>query len=246
MRLSDSFMELMSYTAHLLQEFKMGEAEDYDTVRRRYDELYQRARDQGRAEECPEEDWREAWFAVCAWIDEALLCSNWQEKDKWESSQLQGIYFQTTKAGEEFFSHLSALAPEKKEVRELYLYCLALGFKGRFFSPEDEEELDGIRQRNLSLLSGDFAADDLPFHDLSETNGHLVLRRRPPLSGHEEMLFPQAYDAGSKGKKRRIWFRGLSFFHLIVMAASLFFLISFFVSLKNNLGHLIQDYLLKA
>lgn len=220
MRLSDTFMEVMSYTTHLLREFDAGEPQDYENVRQRYDILYQRALKLGEEEGCLDKDWQEAWFAVCTWADEMLLCSDWSEKDKWESKQLQRVYFQTMNGGEEFFIRLSALSPEKGQVREVYLYCLAMGFKGRFFSPEDENKLLEIRQANLFLI-----------HDPSELNDH------------SEILFPDAYAVASIPEKRRIWQHGLSFFHLIVMAGSFVLLISLFVFYKNDLGKLVQAYL---
>jgi type VI secretion system protein ImpK len=220
MRLSDTFMELMSYTSHLLQEFETGEPEDYENVRQRYDVLYQRALKQSQEEGCLDQDWQEAWFAVCTWIDEMLLCSDWSEKDKWESRQLQRVYFQTMNGGEEFFIRLAALAAEKGHIREVYLYCLAMGFKGRFFAPEDEKKLTEIRQANMLLI-----------HDPLELNVS------------SEIMFPEAYDADSSHKKSRLWYHGLSSFHLIVMAGSLLLLISLFLSFKNNLGQLVQAYM---
>ena len=99
MRLSDTFMELMSFTGHLLPRFEAGESEDYESVRQRYDVLFQRALKAGEEEDYSDEDWGEAWFAVCTWIDEMLLCSDWSEKGKWESRQLQRVYFETMNGG---------------------------------------------------------------------------------------------------------------------------------------------------
>jgi len=213
-------MELMSYTAHLLQEFKTGEPEDYENIRQRYDNLYQRALKQGQEEGYPDKDWREAWFAVSTWIDEMLLCSDWSEKDKWQSRQLQRVYFQTMNGGEEFFIRLATLSPTEGQIREVYLYCLAMGFRGRFFSPEDEEQLAGIRQTNLLMI-----------HDATEHNGVA------------ERLFPEAYNVASSPEKNPIWHHGLSPLHLLVMAGTLLIIISLFGFYKNTLGQMIEAYM---
>jgi type VI secretion system protein ImpK len=213
-------MELMSYTSHLLQEFETGDPGDYENIRQSYDLLYQRAIKQGQEEGYLDKDWQEACFAVCTWIDEMLLCSDWSEKDKWETKQLQRVYFHTMNGGEEFFIHLAALSPGEGQIREVYLYCLAMGFKGRFFSPEDQKKLAEIQQANLLLI-----------HDPLE------------LTDKPEILFPEAYDLFSIPKKRRIWHHGLSSFHLIVTAGSLMLLISLFIFFKNHLGQMVQPYL---
>jgi len=213
-------MELMSYTSHLLREFETSDPGNYETVRQCYDVLYQRALKKGQEEGCLDKDWQEACFAVFTWIDEMILCSDWSGKGKWETRQLQRVYFHTMNGGEEFFIRLAALSPREGQIREVYLYCLAMGFKGRFFLSEDQKILTEIQQANLLLIH-----DPLEFTDQPEN------------------LFPEAYDLFSIPPKRRIWHHGLSSFHLIVMAGSLMLLISLFVFLNNHLGQMVQAYL---
>lgn len=100
------------------------------------------------------EDFEEARFAVCAWIDEAILKSSWAEKDVWMKDQLQRQYYNTTDAGEEFFHRLNALGLHQREAREVYYLCLAMGFSGRYCHPGDEYQLDQIRTSTLKLLLG--------------------------------------------------------------------------------------------
>lgn len=219
MRLSNTFMELMSYTAHLLQRIKRGESAPYDDVFRLYDVLYQRARTQGQASGYADEDLQEAWFAVCAWVDEMLLCSEWPEKDRWEGRQLQRLHFYTVNGGEEFFSRLQDLPPEKGQVREVYLYCLAMGFKGRFFSPEDEARLTQIRQ------------------------DHLLLIRDPEEINDTQTLFSEAYSLTTTPEKRMKWRFGLSWAHLIIIAASLLLLGGLFSTYRYILDDLVNIYL---
>ena len=120
-------------------------------------------------------------------------------------------------------------------------------FKGRFFSPEDEKELAEIRRANLSLLHDQMETDDrFLLHDPSEPRGQLLLHDRLESDGPSDMLFPEAYDGASGRKRRRVWRHGLSFLHLVVMAGSLFLLFLLFISLKSNLVHQVQAYLLGA
>ncbi|MDQ5986620.1 MAG: hypothetical protein CSYNP_02350 [Syntrophus sp. SKADARSKE-3] len=219
MRLSNTFMELMSYTAHLLQRIKQGESAPYDDVFRLYDVLYKRARILGQADSNADEDFQEAWFAVCAWVDEMLLCSEWPERDRWEGRQLQRLYFNTVNGGEEFFIRLQALPPEKGQVREVYLYCLAMGFKGQFFSPKDEAKLLQIRQDNLLLI------------------------RDPEEINDTQTLFSEAYSITPMPGKRIKWRFGLSWAHFIIIAVSLLFLGGLFSAYRYILDDLVSIYL---
>lgn len=102
----------------------------------------------------PQDEYDQARFAVCAWVDEMLLASAWQHKNLWQREQLQRIYYNTTEAGEEVFERLNRLGLHQRDVREIYYLCLALGFKGRFIHQGDEFLLDQVKASNLKLLLG--------------------------------------------------------------------------------------------
>ena len=101
-----------------------------------------------------QDDYDLARFAVCAWVDEAMLNSGWHEKDQWQREQLQRIYYHIANAGEAFFSRLNALGPHQRDVREVYYLCLALGFMGRYCTDGDKYLLDQVKTSNLKLLIG--------------------------------------------------------------------------------------------
>jgi type VI secretion system protein ImpK len=124
----------------------------------------------------PQEDYEAARFAVCAWIDEGILNSSWNQKQMWQREQLQRFFYGTTEAGEEFFERLNNLGPHQREVREVYFLCLALGFSGRYCHPGDEPLLEHLKTSNLRLLMG-------------SSVGTPSLGRRD--------LFPEAYPAES-------------------------------------------------
>ncbi len=216
MQLSDCFMGLMAYTTYICQG-RMNNPPSYEETRRRFDDLIQQARQCCQDACFDEDDWQGALFAVCAWIDETILCSEWPERGRWQEDQLQRLHFQTMNAGEEFFIRLAELDPEATAIREVYAYCLALGFKGRYFLPEDDKKLVEIQKANLLLVK-----DNL---DMSVT----------------EKLFPDGYSGTTGEVKRKRWRRGLSFYTLIIMLISLIGVIALFSVYKALLLSLNQS-----
>jgi type VI secretion system protein ImpK len=128
--------------------------------------------------EISDKDWREGLFAVCALIDEMILCSAWPGRDKRQLNQLQHHFFNTTNAGTEFFDRLKALTPDEDGVREVYGWCLAMGFKGAYFRPEDAGTLEGITRANLDLAGRRLFEEGIPH------------------------LFPDAYGVEEKRRKK--------------------------------------------
>jgi type VI secretion system protein ImpK len=95
-------------------------------------------------------------FAVCAFIDEILLSSAWQEREEWMRSPLQLVRHDTATAGEDFYRILDLLLDKAGEtqgatirlgrqaeedpsrkmlatVLEIFAVCLSLGFTGMLF-----------------------------------------------------------------------------------------------------------------
>ena len=137
MRLRDCFAELIAYVAYFLKtdttsNLSFGQVQT--DVQRLLSESESLMRDGGIASE----EYNEARFAVCAWVDEALLSSNWPGKVEWQRDSLQRKYFQTSDAGEEFFDRLNRLGQQQRDAREMYFLCLAMGFKGRYHQDGDE------------------------------------------------------------------------------------------------------------
>jgi len=98
------------------------------------------------------ENYRQARFAACAWIDELVLQSEWEFRQEWSKDLIQTELYGTTHAGEEFFERLEALHPEQKSVREIYYLCLCLGFRGQYAWEEDLPRLGEIMRHQASLL----------------------------------------------------------------------------------------------
>lgn len=98
------------------------------------------------------ENYKAARFAVCAWVDEIIMNSNWDHRSQWQSELLQTEFYRTTNAGEEFFDRLEQLYPEQKSVREVYYICLALGFRGRYAWEEDRPRIQELMRHHFGLL----------------------------------------------------------------------------------------------
>ena len=135
MRLTDCFSELIAYVSYFLKTVDKKQP-PFDQIRHEVERLL------GESEACinketfSAEDYDQARFAVCAWIDEAILSSSWKEKHLWQKQQLQRVYYNTTEAGEQFFERLNNLGLHQRDVREVYYLCLAMGFTGRYIQEE--------------------------------------------------------------------------------------------------------------
>ena len=161
------------------------------------------------------EDIAESHFAVCAWIDEAILTSAWSGAPEWKKLQLQRDFYNTNNAGVEFFERLEALGANHKPVREVYALCLALGFHGRYFHPDYQPVLAEIKSRNLELLLGDMAtAQDL--------------------AGLK--LFPQGYLGGQKVTSRSMRFRPFDWFSFLIPLVGAVISVELYFFYRNSLN----------
>jgi type VI secretion system protein ImpK len=180
MHLTDCFMRVIAYVVYFLKTVA-GKQPPYDQVKA--DIMRLLAQSEGGVKQglVSQEDYDGARFAICSWIDEAMLNSSWNQRQQWQREQLQRLYYQTTEAGEEFFERLNQLGPHQREVREIYYLCLALGFMGRFCQAGDEALLEQLKTSNLKLLVG--SSVGLP-------------------SLEQAQLFPEAYPAETVGISR--------------------------------------------
>ena len=195
MHLTDCFMPVIAYVVYFLKTVA-GKQPPYEQVKADILRLLGQSEDGLRKGPFSQEDYDGARFAVCSWIDEAMLNSSWNQKQQWQREQLQRLYYQTTEAGEEFFERLNQLGLHQREIREVYYLCLALGFMGRFCQAGDEALLEQLKTSNLKLLVG--SSVGLPSLERTE-------------------LFPEAYPAETVGISRPQ--KGFSF--SLLTAASL-------------------------
>jgi type VI secretion system protein ImpK len=162
---------------------KLGDQQpEFEQVRADLDNMLEQARRRLTKRGSAPSAFEEARFAVAAFLDEAINLSNWDGRDQWTGRTLQRRYYNTSRAGEEFFEHLEKLPPDADELRELYLTCLALGFRGRYFHPDQDAQLEEIIDRHSALM----------------------WRRRSSGGTVEDLAFPQAYP-GRREHPGRAW-----------------------------------------
>ena len=183
MRLIDCFADAISTTLAYVDAIRSGVSPDYEEVRLGIESVLS-ANANYAAGGFTREQYDLAKFAVVAFIDEIILLSDWEHRHQWAHELLQKSHFGTSNAGEVFFDkldNLSSFDPGERDVREVYVYCLALGFVGKFYRPGDRARLEEIRNANLKVLrdSDDVAA----------------------IQGREE-LFPGARGSGAGGDVR--------------------------------------------
>jgi len=94
-------------------------------------------------------------FAVVAWLDEQILSSSMELRNSWRNQLAQQQYFNTVNAGQQFFDELQKLDQFDSfdmDVREVYFYCLAFGFHGKFYTDAGLVDLAKIKQENYLML----------------------------------------------------------------------------------------------
>lgn len=96
----------------------------------------------------------DAKYALVSLIDECIMKSFSKTQTAWSTQSLQLKYFSSHTAGYDFFArldHLLKQQPINKEVISVYLFCLQLGFEGKY-ALSDGEALKKIRSRCLTAL----------------------------------------------------------------------------------------------
>jgi len=124
----------------------------------------------------------EALFAVCAWADEVLMNATWPGvSERWVTLLLQQKFFNTNIAGEEFFVRIERLSTSDSLAFDVYAFCLANGFKGKFAHALATDDL--AQQRNAAL------SRTLVLARLNDANkqtftsiGHLAQKQSKPKS----------------------------------------------------------------
>jgi type VI secretion system protein ImpK len=178
-RLVDCFIPSMAFVRHL-QEQPSGSAA---SVKEQLDGLLTDARRKAHDSSISEVDIQNGLFAVAAWADEILLAAPWPGAEEWKRQLLQKRYFNVSSAGVEFFTRLEALGAQQLAVREVYFFCLSMGFAGRYGRDRNPKALDDIKQACLAQL-------------VQEGDG---------IYGESgKVMFPQAYAVtGSKNRSQQ-------------------------------------------
>lgn len=164
MNLVDCYIPAMTFAIETLETTASGSDLDYASFRQR---VLQLLRDNAARKDDAgyrEENYQNGLFAVAAFIDEKVMNSQWSQKPLWGAEMLQRHFFNTTRGGVEFFVRLDALNPYNpvdRDVREVYFYCLALGFAGQYYRPGDKAHLAEMIAANADILCANVTTDRL-------------------------------------------------------------------------------------
>lgn len=207
MHLTDCFMQLVAYIIYFKRTAGTQQPA-YDQVKGDVLRLLNQSEDCMKKGAFPQDDYDQARFMICAWVDEMILSSAWQHKGQWQKEQLQRLYYHTTDAGEEVFNRLNVLGPHQREAREVYYLCLALGFMGRYIHEGDEFLLDQVKTSLLRELLG--SSVGLPSLEKKE-------------------LFPEALPSGETVLGSQTGGSRFSLFTVLCLAAPLALLLVLFL-----------------
>ena len=117
--------------------------DSFSDLRHTVEQLFHEFRSQARDEEVSGEEIDEASYALAASFDEVLLSATWEGKDAWQKDSLAKHYCNDEFVGDGFYDKLAeirrSVAP-KREVVEIFYYCLIAGFQGRL--------VESVQKRN--------------------------------------------------------------------------------------------------
>lgn len=157
MRLIDCFAPLISYTFQNQLTTGIEEIAPLK-VQEQFLELTALCRQNCDQQGFSQEQRENALFAVIAWIDEQRLCDNDTDR-QWLHLELQKVLFNTSIAGDEFYNRFAIIPELDDQVREVFAYCLVLGFRGRMYdSPEMFTDFCQVSfGSDIESLSGQFS-----------------------------------------------------------------------------------------
>lgn len=164
MYLVDCFIPAITYASESLDALTPERDLDYGTFRNQVLQLLDAHEARKDIGAYGSDDIANALFAVAAFIDEKVMNSGWREKATWGAELLQRHYFNTTRGGVEFFTRLDTLNPynpSERDVREVYFYCLALGFSGQYYRPGDRAQLADLLASNADILCAGIKTEPL-------------------------------------------------------------------------------------
>lgn len=150
MRLVDCFIPPLAFLRH----FQSQPSGEIAPIKQQLDDLLTEALAAAQAAGKTPDDVQAALFAVVAWADEVLLAASWSGAREWARHLLQRRHFGVSNAGDAFFSRLEQLTAQQAEVREVYIYCLGLGFAGRYGYDRNAKALADIKQASLLTALG--------------------------------------------------------------------------------------------
>jgi type VI secretion system protein ImpK len=177
-RAGNDLINLAAPLFELVLKLRTGAVEPSNEMRPVIDTLLRQLEQGGVQIRCHPRHVEDVKFALVAFIDETVLSpeTNFPQRQEWERTPLQLVYFEEHLAGLRFFDRLDQLLREmdsNADVVEVYYLCLVLGFKGKYnisFLAEQLREtvasvaaqLQRAGRLKPNALSAHWRADDQP------------------------------------------------------------------------------------
>lgn len=98
------------------------------------------------------EDASEAVYALCLFLDEQVADSEWTGKAQWAGEPLHIVKLGDPEGGINFFRRLDALSDRQRAVKEIFLVCLAMGYRGRYAELEPTEQVARIGEIRQKIV----------------------------------------------------------------------------------------------
>jgi type VI secretion system protein ImpK len=166
---------------------KRADSFDFDTLYKGVMTLFKEFDQKAKALKLDPDDITDSKYALAAFVDEAILRSQWAGREQWADNPLQLQLFETYLAGEGFFEKLETLRARGEpaaDVLEIYYLCLVLGFEGKYGIEGTErlsalaklihDELGRYRPMNLQEVSPHWKVVDGPSHETSKLPRWLI------------------------------------------------------------------------
>ncbi|WP_375176274.1 type IVB secretion system protein IcmH/DotU [Marinobacter mobilis] len=126
-------------------------------------------------------------YVLCAFIDEAVLGTDWGAHSVWSQQSLLSRFHNETWGGEKVFAILSRMEQEPSRYRDMleFIYlCLCLGFEGRYKvmtngRDEYDQVVRGLYDQLKALAGGEAAPLSQPLENVAPARNRI--RRGLPL-----------------------------------------------------------------
>lgn len=112
------------------------------------------------------EDAIEARYALALFMDEQVSLSEWTGRAQWSGEPFSMVLLNDPQGGINFYTHLEQLGERQREVKKIYLLCLALGYRGKYVELDPTQqaaEIGNIRQKTLRSIQEPLDQRDVLF-----------------------------------------------------------------------------------
>ncbi len=133
------------------------------------DQTFQEFRQAARQEGVPAQDIDDASYAMAAALDETMLSARWAGREEWQRNNLARRYCNDEFVGDGFYDKLAEIrraTTPRREVEEIFYYCLISGFQGRLIEvPVERDDLIADLATRVGSSSEKLAPHGLPHRE---------------------------------------------------------------------------------